>query len=309
MTETLASRPSAPASPSPAKVWLSAARLRTLPVAVAPVVVGTALAWADGAHAWLAALAAALGALLLQVGTNFANDVFDFEKGADTADRIGPPRATQLGWVTPAAMRRATFMAFGAACLPGLYLVSVGGWPVVAIGLFSIVAGLAYTGGPFPLGYHGLGDVTVFIFFGLVAVCGTYWVQALALPHHAIAVSSLIGALATVPLAVNNLRDATTDAVAGKRTLAVRFGARAVQAEIVGLIAFAYIGCVWIWAIGLGPPGVVLAWLTLPLARRLLKRLRRSEGAALNPLLGESARLELLFAFSLALGWALSSGA
>ncbi len=297
---------SAPSSARPGTLtlWLSAARLRTLPVAVAPVVVGTALAWADAAHAWLAALAAALGALLLQIGANFANDVFDFERGADTAARIGPPRATQQGWVTPAAMRRATVLAFGAACLPGLYLVSVGGWPIVAIGLLSVTAGLAYTGGPFPLGYHGLGDVAVFVFFGLVAVCGTYWVQTLTLPPHVVAVSAVIGALASVPLAVNNLRDVTTDALAGKRTLAVRLGTRAVRVEITALIAAAYIGCVLLWWSGLGPPSALLPWLTLPLALRFLQRIRVSEGAALNPLLAESARLELVFALSLALGWA-----
>ena len=293
-----------PARPGTLTLWLSAARLRTLPVAVAPVVVGTALAWADAAHAWLAALAAALGALLLQIGANFANDVFDFEKGADTAARIGPPRATQQGWVTPAAMRRATILAFGAACLPGLYLVSVAGWPIVAIGLLSVTAGLAYTGGPFPLGYLGLGDVAVFVFFGLVAVCGTYWVQTLTLAPHVVAVSAVIGALASVPLAVNNLRDVTTDALAGKRTLAVRLGTRAVRGEITALIAAAYIGCLLLWWGGLGPPGALLPWLTLPLALRFLQRIHVSEGPALNPLLAESARLELVFALSLALGWA-----
>jgi 1,4-dihydroxy-2-naphthoate octaprenyltransferase len=285
-------------------LWISAARVRTLPVALAPVVVGTALAWADGRHAWLAALAAALGALLLQIGANFANDVFDFEKGADSEARIGPPRATQMGWVTPASMRRATFLAFGAACLPGLYLASVGGWPIIAIGLLSVSAGLAYTGGPFPLGYHGLGDVAVFVFFGLVAVCGTYWVQTLTLPPHVIAVSALIGALACVPLAVNNLRDAASDAAAGKRTLAVRFGTRAARAEIVVLVAAAYLGCLWLWWSGLGPLGALLPWATFPLALRFLLRIRASEGPALNPLLAESAQLELVFALSLALGWA-----
>ncbi|MBW2269623.1 MAG: 1,4-dihydroxy-2-naphthoate polyprenyltransferase [Deltaproteobacteria bacterium] len=293
-----------PAPPGAVAVWLSAARLRTLPIALAPVVVGTALAWTDDAHAWLAALAAALGALLLQIGANFANDVFDFEKGADTAARTGPPRATQLGWVTPAAMRRATFLIFGAAFLPGLYLVWVGGWPIVAIGLLSVATGLAYTGGPFPLGYHGLGDLAVFVFFGLVAVCGTYWVQALTLPPHVLAVSTLIGALASVPLAVNNLRDAATDALAGKRTLAVRLGESAVRTEIAALIAIAYAGCVLLWWSGLGPLGALLPLITSPLALRFLHRMRTSEGAALNPLLAESARLELVFALSLALGWA-----
>lgn len=292
-----------PPIPNATTVWLSAARPRTLPVAVAPVVVGSALALADGVFDGVAALAAALGALLLQVGANFANDVFDFEKGADTHERIGPPRATQLGWVTPGQMRVATALAFAAAFIPGAYLVWVGGWPIVAVGVASVIAGLAYTGGPYPLGYHGLGDVAVFVFFGIVAVCGTYWVQALTLPAHAMAVSVLIGALATVPLAVNNLRDAATDARAGKRTLAVRFGARAVRTEVAALIATAYIGCVMLWWVGQAPVGALLALLTLPLALRFLSRLRISQAAELNPLLAESARLELAFALCLAAGW------
>lgn len=289
--------------PGALAVWVSAARVRTLPVAVAPVLVGSAIAAADDAFHPLAALAAALGALLLQIGTNFANDVFDFEKGADTEERLGPLRATQLGWVTPARMRRAVTLTFAAALVPGAFLVWIGGWPIVAIGVLSILAGVAYTGGPYPLGYHGLGDLAVFVFFGVIAVCGTYWVQAFALPPHVVGASALIGALATVPLAVNNLRDRVTDARVGKRTLAVRLGASGVRAEIALLLAAAYLGCLGLWLFGHAPTGALAAWLTLPLALRLLARLRGSEGPALNPLLAEGARLELLFAAALALGW------
>ncbi len=300
---TVVTQPAPVEAPGPLSIWISAARVRTLPVAVAPVLVGTALAAADDALRAGPALAAALGALLLQLGTNFANDVFDFEKGADTEDRLGPPRATQLGWVTPAQMRRAMSLTFAAAVLPGLYLVWVAGWPIVAIGAVSILAGIAYTGGPYPLGYHGLGDVAVFIFFGVVAVCGSYWVQAAALPLHVLGASLLIGALATVPLAVNNLRDVETDAVAGKRTLAVRLGPDAVRTEIVVLVAFAYAGCVALWGSGQAPAGALAVFATTPLAVRFLQRVRRSEGPALNPLLADSARLELAFALCLALGW------
>ena len=179
----------------------------------------------------------------------------------------------------------------------------VGGWPIVLVGLVSIAAGLAYTGGPYPLGYHGLGDVAVFVFFGPVAVCGTYWVQAASLPPHVLAASTLLGALATVPLAVNNLRDAATDARAGKRTLAVRFGAGAVRGEIALLLALAYAGVALLALAGVAPLGALLALATAPLAWRLVARIRASEGAALNPLLAESARLELVFAACLAAGW------
>lgn len=292
-----------PTRPGPLATWLSAARPRTLPVALAPVVVGTALAVSDGRAAAGPALAAGLGALLLQIGANFANDVFDFEKGADTAERLGPARATQLGWLTPTAMRRAAFCVFAAALLPGIYLAWLAGWPIVVVGVASIAAGLAYTGGPFPLGYHGLGDLAVFLFFGVVAVCGSYWVQALALPAHVLAASALMGALASVPLAVNNLRDAVSDAKAGKRTLAVRLGTRAVRAEIAALLAAAYGGCALLWWLGLAPAPSLLPLATLPAALGFLRRLRASEGTALNPLLAESARLELVFAVCLAAGW------
>ena len=289
--------------PGPAARWVRAARLRTLPLAVAPVVVGTALAAAHDGAAALPALAAAVGALLLQIGANLANDVFDFEKGADTDARLGPPRVTQLGWLSPAAVRRGAIVVFGAALLPGLYLAWVGGWPIVAVGVASIAAGLAYTGGPYPLGYHGLGDAAVFLFFGVVAVCGSYWVQAEALPPGVIATSCLLGALATVPLAVNNLRDIATDAPAGKRTLAVRLGPGGARAEIAALLGAAYGGCALLAAFAIAPPAALLPLASLPLAMRLVRRVRRAEGAALNPLVAESARLALVFALLLAVGW------
>ena len=289
--------------PGHAGRWLAAARLRTLPLAVSPVVVGTALAAAHDRAAALPALAAALGALLLQVGANFANDVFDFEKGADTADRLGPPRVTQLGWLSATAVRRGAFLVFGTALLPGFYLAWVGGWPIVAVGIASIAAGLAYTGGPYPLGYHGLGELAVFLFFGVFAVSGTFWVQAEALTPAVLAASALLGVLASVPLAINNLRDIATDQPAGKKTLAVRFGPAGARAEIAGLLAAAYGGCGLLVLFELAPAATLLPLASLPLALRLLQRCRRSDGAALNPLVAESARLALVFAVLLAVGW------
>ena len=299
----MAALDTSPPEPGPIGRWVLAARPRTLPLAVAPVAVGTALAAAHGSARALPALAAALGALLLQVGANLANDVFDFEKGADTDARLGPPRVTQLGWLTPTAMRRGTAVVFGAALIPGLYLAWVGGWPIVAVGAASVAAGLAYTGGPYPLGYHGLGDAAVFLFFGVVAVCGSYWVQAGTLSLDVLGTSALLGALATVPLAVNNLRDIATDAPAGKRTLAVHFGPEAARAEIVVLVAGAYTGCILLAAFATAPPTSLLPLASLPLAVRLLRRVRNAEGSALNDLVGESARLTLVFALLLSAGW------
>jgi len=294
-----------PARPGTLRVWWLAARPKTLPVAVAPVLVGTAMAFADGAAAWGPALAAAAGALLLQIGANLANDVFDFEKGADTEERLGPPRAAQLGWLSPAALRRATAAVFAAAALLGAYLIAVGGWPILAVGALAILAGLAYTGGPYPLGYHGLGDLAVFVFFGVVAVCGTYWVQALALPPAVVAASVAPGALATAILVVNNLRDVDTDVRAGKRTLAVRFGRPAARTQYQACVAVAYATGPLLWLAEAAPAAVWLSWLSLPLAVRLVTRVYREEGPALNEVLAGTAKLELLFCALFAAGWAL----
>lgn len=205
---------------------MEAARPRTLPAAIAPVIAATGLAFHDGGMK-PAAAAACLGfALLVQIGTNFANDYFDFLKGADTRERVGPRRAVAAGLVAPATMRRATAVVFAAAFLVGLTLLPFGGWPLVLIGVVSILCGYAYTGGPYPLAYHGLGDVFVFVFFGLVAVTATYFVQAGTVTTDAWLIGAGIGGLATNILVVNNHRDIATDRKAGKRTLAVRFGER-----------------------------------------------------------------------------------
>ena len=289
------------------RAWWLAARPRTLPVSAAPVVVGTALAFADGRARALPAAAALAGALLLQVGANFANDLFDFEKGADTDARLGPARAVQLGLLTPAQMRAGTVAAFAASFAVGIYLVVVGGWPVVAIGLLSIAGGIAYTGGPYPLGYHGLGDVTVFVFFGVIAVCGTYYVQALELAPSAIAASLPVGALATAILIVNNIRDIDTDSVAGKRTLAVMIGRRASRVQYGALLLLPY-AFLPVAHVSLGAPlAVFLPLLTLPIALRLIRTVSTcDDGPSLNEALAGTAKLELGFSVLLALGWVLA---
>lgn len=207
-----------------ARVWLEATRPRTLPAAVAPVLVGTALAWRAGEAKWGAAAACLGFALLIQIGTNFANDYYDFVKGADTAERVGPRRAVASGLIKPAAMRAAMIVVFAAAFALGLTLLAYGGWPLLVIGVTSIACGVAYTGGPYPLAYHGLGDVFVFIFFGLVATGATAFVQTGELTPAALIAGAAVGALATNILVANNYRDVETDAKANKRTLLVRWG-------------------------------------------------------------------------------------
>ena len=281
--------------------WILAARPATLTAAAAPVVVGTACAHAAGGVAWGPAIAALLGAWWIQIGTNFANDVFDAEKGADRADRLGPTRAVAAGLLTAAQMKRGMIVAFALAAACGVYLAAVAGWPVVAIGAASVIAGIAYTGGPWPLGYHGLGDVFVMAFFGFVAVCGTAFVQVGHVPVLAWWLSVPVGALSTAILVVNNLRDRAGDARAGKRTLAVRLGREGAVAEYGILITLAY-GVPALLAISGFSPWVLLPLATLPIARGLAARVAASDGAALNPLLGATARLLLVHSLLLAVG-------
>lgn len=287
---------------SPLQIWLLAARPKTLPAAAAPVVVGTAVAFSENVFALLPAMAALLGSLLIQIGTNFANDVFDFKKGADTTERLGPLRVTQAGLLTPNQVMAGMWLTFGLASLIGLYLVWVGGWPIVVIGLLSIASGIAYTGGPFPLGYNGLGDLFVFIFFGLFAVTGTYYVQAGTISPAALWAAIPIGLLATAILVVNNLRDIDTDRAAGKKTLAVRFGTRAAQLEYILLLGLSYLIPLLMWLTGLESAWLLLTWLSLPLTRPLLTMIFNEKGRPLNAALAGTARLELLYAFLFSVG-------
>jgi 1,4-dihydroxy-2-naphthoate octaprenyltransferase len=285
--------------------WIAAARLRTLPAAVVPVAVGTAVVAATSHVAWAPALAALAGSIAIQIGTNFANDVFDAEKGADGTDRIGPLRAVSAGLVSARAMKRAMVVAFAVAAAFGLYLVSVAGWPIVAIGLASIAAGIAYTGGPWPLGYHGLGDVFVLAFFGFVAVCGTAFVQLGEVPCLAWWAAVPVGALATAILVVNNVRDRAGDARAGKRTLAVRFGRRAALVEYALLLAVAYAVPLGL-AIG-GRPWAALPLCTAPLALARLRALAAAvDGPEHNRVLAATAQLLMLHGVLFAAGLALA---
>lgn len=284
------------------RVWVSAARPATLPAAVTPVLVGTAVAVREGHFQALLFLGALLAAGLIQIGTNLANDLFDFENGADAAGRLGPPRVTQTGAATPEQVRRATYLTFGAAALVGLYLVLAGGWPILAIGLASIVAGLTYTGGPWPTGYHGLGDAVCFVFFGFIAVVGTYYLQAQTITPLALAAAIPVSCIVTAILVVNNLRDTATDRSAGKRTLAVVLGDAPTRAEYLLLNAAAYLVAGGI-ALSGAAPWTWLPWLTLPLGVSLVQTvLHGATGARLNDVLRRTAQLHLLFGVLLAAG-------
>jgi 1,4-dihydroxy-2-naphthoate octaprenyltransferase len=293
-----------PSRPGRLRAWVLAARPQTLPAAVAPVIVGSAAAFAAGSFRWLPFLAALAGALLIQIGTNLANDYFDFRKGADTAERLGPLRVTQAGLLTPATVRNGMIIVFGMAALIGIYLIVVGGWPILVIGVLSIAAGVLYTGGPWPLGYHGLGDLFTFIFFGVVAVTATAYLHVGAVPPLAWAASIPVAMLVTAIIVVNNLRDIVTDRAAGKRTLAVIIGARATRAEYAFLVIGAFLALPIFWLSGVTGPGVMLAWLAAPLAIAPLRTMLTGEGRALNPALKGTARLHLAFGLLLALGMA-----
>ncbi len=300
---------SAALSPSPLGIWWLAARPKTLPAAATPVIVGSACAEAAGGFALLPALAALAGALLLQIAANFANDVFDYEKGADTSERVGPLRAVQAGWVSPGAMRRALAVALGLALLVGVYLASIGGPAIVALGLVSMAAAVAYTGGPYPLGYHGLGDVCVFVFFGIVAVAGTCFVQMGAVSPLAWYCAIPVGSLATAILVVNNVRDRETDVIAGKRTLPVRFGLRFGIAQYRVLLGLAYATPLALFSTGQLDVWALLPALTLPLALRCARSIARDRGAVLNAALARTGALLLLHGVLLAVAIVLGAAA
>jgi 1,4-dihydroxy-2-naphthoate octaprenyltransferase len=286
-------------------VWLEAARPRTLPAAIAPIGVGWAVALHEGSASSVVAAVCLLTALLLQVGANLANDVFDFERGADATGRLGPPRATQRGLVSPEAMRRAAFAVLALAATVGTLLIAQGGWPIAVAGALALAAAAAYTGGPWRLGYHGLGDLTVFVFFGGVGVVGSHYVQALSLSSVAVVAAVPVGLLATAILVVNNLRDLETDHRAGKRTLAVMMGERATRWYYVALVLGAPLWVLAAWALGGLPPGALLCLAAVPWLGLACAHLLSTRGGALNPLLPRTARLSLAFGGLLAVGIAL----
>ena len=291
--------------PNSLGAWLLASRPKTLSAAAVPVLVGTACASARGQVKWGPALAALAGALLLQIGANFANDVFDFEKGADTSERLGPTRAVQAGLLSPRSMRRGMWLVFALALLVGLYLTFVSGPVILLIGCASIASAIAYTGGPYPLGYHGLGDVFVFIFFGLVAVCGTALVEIGQVPLLALACAIPVGALATAILVVNNLRDRVTDLGAGKRTLAVRYGRGFALNQYRALLGVSYLTPIALALTGSVGPEVSITLLSLPLALKTERAVTATEGRALNPLLAATAKLLAVYGLLFALGLSL----
>ena len=288
--------------PSAAGRWLTAIRPKTLPAAVAPVLVGSACAWAVGGFRTAPAIAALIGALLLQIASNLANDVLDFRKGLDTEDRLGPTRVVQAGLLSAHAVTIGLLVTIGLALAVGVYLTMVAGIAVIVIGIASILAAIAYTGGPYPLGYHGLGEVAVMIFFGFVAVCGTAYVQALTVPSLAWWAALPVGALTTAILVVNNLRDLETDARGGKRTVAVRIGRGRTIEEYRWLVIVAYAVPALLLALGRVDAWVLLPLLTLPLAIRLTRRIAREEGRALNASLAATAQLLFLYATLFAAG-------
>ncbi len=284
------------------KAWIMASRPKTLTAALAPVAVGTAIAHAQGMLSWTAAAAALLGAIAIQLGTNFANDAYDFQRGADTEERLGPTRAVQAGLLSASQIKRGTLVAFAMATLFGLYLVYAAGPWVIAIGVLSVISGLAYTAGPYPLAYLGLGDVFVMIFFGLVAVAGTTFVQTGAFSSTALLSGVGVGALSTAILVVNNKRDRVQDLAAQKMTLAARFGARFANAEYVAMIVLGYGVPALLFFLGMAQAKVFLPMISLPLALRATWRACKLDGADLNPVLGETARLLLLYGLLLAGG-------
>lgn len=283
------------------RVWWTAARPRTLTLATAPVVAGTALAWAEGTPMlWPVALAALLAALLIQIGTNLHNDAADYERGNDLADRLGPLRVTAAGWATAAQVRTASRMAFGLAFLLGIFLVVTGGWPILAIGSASLIAGLAYSGGRQPISHTPFGELFVWIFFGVLAVAGSYWLQAGMLSPAAWIVGAAIGLPAAAVLLVNNLRDVVIDTRSGRRTLAAVLGDRRARRAYTLLMLLPFASLPLLSSTGLG--GAWLALLTLPACLVLTYRMRHTHGPALNVLLAQTAQCALAFAVLLALG-------
>lgn len=285
------------------KVWMLAIRPKTLPAAIGPVLVGTALVAGDQAFHIGPALAALLVALLLQIGSNLANDVFDFKKGMDTKERTGPIRVTQAGLLTPGQVLAGMWITFALAFFIGLYLIWIGGWPILVIGILSIITAIAYTGGPYPLGYHGLGELFVFIFFGPVAVCGTYYVQAGYISASAWWASIPMGLLITAVLVVNNFRDLETDKKGGKRTMAVRLGHIGARREYTLLIMASLTVPLIMWLSGAHSAWILLPWISLFLIKPLIHDMRTKKGVPLNSTLAGTARLSLVFGILFSIGY------
>ena len=292
---------------SPVRIWAMAARPRTLPAAVAPVLVGTALAGYYGVFHVARFAAALVGAVFIQVGTNLSNDYSDARRGADAEDRLGPVRVTAGGLLPPKRVLVATYVSFGIAVLAGAYLIAVAGWQLLLVGAASILAGVLYTGGPRPYGYEGLGELFVFLFFGIVAVAGSFFVQVKHLNWEAFALAVPVGLLAAAILVVNNVRDIDSDRRAGKRTLAVRLGRERARTLYAVTIYGAYLLAPLTWLFGPATAWVMLPWLTLPVAAPIVRAVRnRADGPSLNQALAQTGMLQLAFCMLLSAGLLLS---
>src|SRR4051812_25543485 len=285
------------------RLWLVAARPRTLPAAVAPGLVGTPLADTEGAFQPLRVVCALIGAGFIQIGTNLADDYSDARRGADTEDRLGPVRVTAGGLMPPRTVLVGTYVAFGVAVAAGAYLVAVAGWQLLLVGIASIAAGVLYTGGPRPYGYEGLGELFVFLFFGVVAVVGSYFVQVERFEWEAFALSVPVGLLAAGILVVNNIRDVDTDRRAGKRTLAVKLGRTGARRLFAAMLLLAFISPIVIWAAGGLSAWILLALLAAPLAVPLMHVVgTRTDGPSLNGALAACGRLLAIYSILLSAG-------
>ena len=283
--------------------WIIASRLKTLPAAISPVLLGTALAYHFHLSINLLIFFAIISAsILIQIGTNLNNDLSDFLKGTDTIERLGPKRVAQTGLLTINELKNGIIFIFSLSILIGLYLVSIGGYIIVIIGLLSIISGILYTSGPYPLGYNGLGDIFVFIFFGIIAVTGTYYLNTLTINLESVICGIMLGCLSTAILVVNNIRDAKTDIKTGKKTLAVKLGIPFSKLEFSFLLILPFLLINYLFLL-MNDMGVLLAIFTLPIAIHLIIQIYNKEGVHLNDVLVKTARL--LFAFSILLSFGL----
>jgi len=288
------------------KIWIMATRPKTLPAAIVPVLIGTAMAYGDGKQHFLSAFVSLFCALLIQIGTNLSNDYFDFKNGTDNSRRIGPTRITQAGLVKPSSVRRAFIFVFFIAVLASFYLVLRGGLPVIIIGILSIASGILYTAGPKPLGYIGMGELFVLIFFGPVSVAGTYYVQSLEWNMAAVLAGFACGFLSVAMLAVNNYRDIQTDKETGKCTLAVLLGGRFARYEyIVSIAAACLIPALIYWRYRYHPGILLCVFLVLMAIPNIKKILTKSDGSALNSVLADTGKLMLIYSVIFSLGWIL----
>ena len=288
---------------SHSRIWILASRPRTLPAAIAPVLVGTALAASEDEFRVLPFIAALVGSIFIQIGTNLSNDYSDARRGADTEERLGPVRVTAGGLMPPRHVLVGTYVAFGVAVAAGLYLAAVAGWELLVVGVASILAGVLYTGGPRPYGYEGLGELFVFVFFGIVAVVGSYYVQTEELRWEAFALAVPVGLLSSAILVVNNVRDIDTDRRAGKRTLAVKLGRGRARRLFTAMIVLSFAAPVATFAFGGLTAWVLVTLAAVPLAVPLVRTVSsRSDGPALNAALAGTGRLLAVFSLLLSAG-------